>query len=448
MGCTSSKGVDAPICSPKKNQLPPGPVGGPETLHMLQYILGMMQARNACREVAKLELLLGLLNDPALKSFGGSPGHPEGAGADLTELHERAGWFRVELEKVIEGFLRSLGIDPQMEIKALDEEGKEKTFKAFTMAGLKTMESCTRKMTDDYDGDHMRICDVVRCSIVVETEKQLAAVLKALVGGQIKGEGVKVTVVRLKNRIVELTGEEETAEAAFALFNKGVGQYMNKEYDAALVSYGKALEIRIKLEGEGGSNVIGTRQNIALVYGDKGEHERALEEYEVVLKLSKASSDPELGEEGKGTATIMSNMGNVHREMEDYDKALELLKRGLEMKEKAGEEKARILTTVGEIANTYDDMGRYSEAVEWHERGLAGREAELGKNHPSTLTSVNNLALACYRGGDTDRAVELLERCEEGGMTDSVPDLKFAYGQGGPRFAAKLEALQQKYPNV
>jgi hypothetical protein len=44
--------------------------------------------------------------------------------------------------------------------------------------------------------------------------------------------------------------------------------------------------------------------------------------------------------------------------------------------------------------------------------------------------------------------VELLERCEEGGMTDSVPDLKFAYGQGGPRFAAKLEALQQKYPNV
>ncbi|GMI35753.1 hypothetical protein TeGR_g11490 [Tetraparma gracilis] len=388
--CISSKG--APIC-------------GPGTLRLLQDVLGMMQARNACREVATKELLLGLLNDPALKSFGGSPGHPEGAGADLAELHEKAGWFRVELEKVIEDFLWSLDIEPQTEIKVLDEEEKEKMYKAFTMVSLKTMESCKRKMTDDYDGDHTRICDVVRCSIVVETEEQLAAVLKALVGGQIKGEGVKVTVVRLKNRfavpmftgimdcllnvlvevegqgghvceiqlhlagilamkgfchkyyeifrdifvgtaesykkrldmfekvrdvfemwgsvvyvredvgegeggvegglrrllegedveklqalmklvgrdvlgdqklewhtavrIVELTGEEETREAAAALLIKGLGQYRNKEYDAALVSFGKALEILIKLEGEGGTNVISVRKNIAMVYRDR-----------------------------------------------------------------------------------------------------------------------------------------------------------------------------------
>ena len=99
--------------------------------------------------------------------------------------------------------MRRLDIDPLTEIKALDEEGKEKVFKAFTMAGLKTMESCKRKMTDDYDGDHTRICDVVRCSIVVETEDQLAAVLKALLDGQMNGEGVKVTVARLKNRFAE-----------------------------------------------------------------------------------------------------------------------------------------------------------------------------------------------------------------------------------------------------
>ncbi|GMI30847.1 hypothetical protein TeGR_g14606 [Tetraparma gracilis] len=135
-----------------------------------------------------------------LSSFGDSPGQPQGAGADLLELHEKAGWFRVELEKMLITFLKELGIDPQTEIAALDEKEKEKSFKAFTMASLKTMESCSRKMTDDYGGDHMRICDVVRCSIVVENEEQLAAVLKALVGGQFKGEGAKVTVVRLKNR--------------------------------------------------------------------------------------------------------------------------------------------------------------------------------------------------------------------------------------------------------
>jgi tetratricopeptide (TPR) repeat protein len=101
-------------------------------------------------------------------------------------------------------------------------------------------------------------------------------------------------------------------------------------------------------------------------------------------------------------------------------------------------------------------MGRYSEAVEWYERGLAGREAELGKNHPSTLISVYNLALACEKVGDLDRAVELFERClarrEEGGDEDgargTAKSLSAALKKGGPRFAAKLAALQQKYPGI
>jgi tetratricopeptide (TPR) repeat protein len=258
------------------------------------------------------------------------------------------------------------------------------------------------------------------------------------------------------DRIVELTGEEETAKAASALFDKGRGQYRNKEYDAALVSYGKALEIYTKLEGEEGTNAIRTRQDIANVYAGKGEHERALEEYEVALKLSKASSHPKYGEEGEWTARIIGNMGNVYKKMKNYDKALELLKRSLEMDEKAGSEKAGILSTVGHIAQTYDDMGRYSEAVEWHERGLAGQEAELGKNHSETLISVYNLALACKNAGDLDRAVELFERClagdEEGGDESGARGTALNLGKvlraGGARFAAKLAALEQKYPNV
>ena len=96
--------------------------------------MGMMLARNACHNEAKQKLVLGLINDPALKSFGSSPGHPMGAGLDLPELYGEVDWFRVEQEKVLEGFLKSLDIDPQEEIAALDKEGKEKTFKTFTVA--------------------------------------------------------------------------------------------------------------------------------------------------------------------------------------------------------------------------------------------------------------------------------------------------------------------------
>ena len=38
-------------------------------------------------------------------------------------------------------------------------------------------------------------------------------------------------------------------------------------------------------------------------------------------------------------------------------------------------------------------QGKLNEAAPLFARALEGREAELGKNHPDTLTSVNNLAL-------------------------------------------------------
>jgi hypothetical protein len=56
-----------------------------------------------------------------------------------------------------------------------------------------------RKITDDYGGDHTKLCDAVRGSITLTTEEQIAAVLGALLGG-IKGEGTTVTVERAKNR--------------------------------------------------------------------------------------------------------------------------------------------------------------------------------------------------------------------------------------------------------
>jgi tetratricopeptide (TPR) repeat protein len=261
------------------------------------------------------------------------------------------------------------------------------------------------------------------------------------------------------DRIVELMGEEETEEAASALYFKGQGQNENRENDAALVSYGKALVTRIKLEGEGGDNVIVTRQAIATVYKEKDENERALEEYEVALKLSEASSHSEHGVEGKATATIIASIGNVHKVMKNYDKALELLKRSLEMKEKAGAEKADILTTVGLIASTYRMAGRDSEAAEWNEMCLAGQEAELGKNHPVTLTNVYNIGVACAKAGAIDKAVEHIERVltglESGAASFGAPfqervaaRLGALMRKGGGQYTARLEALEKKYPEA
>ena len=45
-----------------------------------------------------------------------------------------------------------------------------------------------------------------------------------------------------------------------------------------------------------------------------------------------------------------------------------------------------------------------------HEQALAARERVLGPDHPSTLTSRHNLALAYRAAGRTDEAISLHEQ--------------------------------------
>ena len=44
------------------------------------------------------------------------------------------------------------------------------------------------------------------------------------------------------------------------------------------------------------------------------------------------------------------------------------------------------------LASLYIDQGRYSEAEPLYMRALEASERVLGREHPDTLTSVNNLA--------------------------------------------------------
>jgi hypothetical protein len=46
----------------------------------------------------------------------------------------------------------------------------------------------------------------------------------------------------------------------------------------------------------------------------------------------------------------------------------------------------------GNLADVLSNRGKYKEAEEMHRQSLGLRETVLGKEHPSTLTSTNNLA--------------------------------------------------------
>jgi hypothetical protein len=168
------------------------------TKTIINNIIGMKAARDACDAVAVRDMPKKLLSDPKLASIKKTPVQPKEAGKDLSELLQKAPVFRTVLSAAIGGFMMSRGMDPDAEVTALNEKGLVKKFPTFMMAGNKTPESCMRKITDDYGGDHTKLCDAVRGSITLTTEEQIAAVLGALLGGQMKGEGVTLTVLRAR----------------------------------------------------------------------------------------------------------------------------------------------------------------------------------------------------------------------------------------------------------
>ena len=59
------------------------------------------------------------------------------------------------------------------------------------------------------------------------------------------------------------------------------------------------------------------------------------------------------------------------------------------------------------LAIAYQDAGRTDEAITLHEQTLAARERVLGPDHPDTLASRNNLAIAYQAAGRTGEARKL-----------------------------------------
>ena len=90
---------------------------------------------------------------------------------------------------------------------------------------------------------------------------------------------------------------------------------------------------------------------------------------------------------------ILTNTGWYAREQASYDNAEAMNRRALEGREKVlGREHPSTLASVGNLASVFQYQGKYEGAEAMNRRTLNRKEKVLGRKHPSTLTSVNNLA--------------------------------------------------------
>jgi tetratricopeptide (TPR) repeat protein len=95
----------------------------------------------------------------------------------------------------------------------------------------------------------------------------------------------------------------------------------------------------------------------------------------------------------------------------------------LEIQEKVlGREHPDTLTSMNNLALVLDSQGKYEVAERMHREVLEGRKKVLGREHPSTLTSVYCLAFLLQKRGHYTQAVELYERACSGYAKVIGPD--------------------------
>jgi tetratricopeptide (TPR) repeat protein len=111
----------------------------------------------------------------------------------------------------------------------------------------------------------------------------------------------------------------------------------------------------------------------------------------------------ELSETGR--ASLLDRIGRCQATLGQYAAAEATHLRMLALRRKnLGDEHTSTLTSMNEVGFVLRDQGRYKEADAMHRQTLALREKVLGKEHPDTLTSINNLAGVLLSQGKYEEA--------------------------------------------
>lgn len=117
----------------------------------------------------------------------------------------------------------------------------------------------------------------------------------------------------------------------------------------------------------------------------------------------------------KGLSEAMETLYKMYHDGKhvplDYRLAHFWVKRLEEHREQElGKEHPDTITALNNLAISYDEMGDHKRALELKEKVYNLRVEVLGEEHPHTLSALNNLAVTCSLLGDYKRALDLAER--------------------------------------
>ena len=359
-----------------------------------EKLVGLLNCKLAAdNKYEEIKSESGVLQKEEYENFGKNPKQEGPDFMTVEKVMSDAKQKKDSFEDLLKSVVRELGMNPDDVIVV---DGKTiGSYKVLTLVPLKSEKRIRAKTKEKYGGNAKRICDVGRASIVCYTEERIARVIDAL-----KGKSI-----RMKNRFANpyYTGTRD------ALMNIKVDGHVFEVQihlaDLLAVNYESHGHDFYEYFREYFVDTSGSYEKRAELFRRLGETVLTGDVTTAVQKILEGEDRDKLEALTKITDRNVFAAPN-----------LDLLaqKRLLSLLLQEGENKKALLDRLHYIAMVYQNQGKHQKALEWNQRALEGREAALGKEHPSTLATVNNMANVYQKQGKHQKALEWYQRVLEG----------------------------------
>jgi serine/threonine-protein kinase len=191
------------------------------------------------------------------------------------------------------------------------------------------------------------------------------------------------------------------------LTSEGVVLWRMTKLQEANAKEEEALAYAEKIVGPDHPSLATVLNNLGNVRRDMNDLPGALAVHERALAIREKA----LGPEHPAVAQSSNNLGLVLEWMDDYPAARAAYQRALDVWERAlGPDHPDVAQAANNLGGLLEEMGDWDDAAAFDERALAVREKTLGPDHPDIAQSLVNLAAVASDRGDHERAVSLCQR--------------------------------------
>ncbi len=194
----------------------------------------------------------------------------------------------------------------------------------------------------------------------------------------------------------------------------------------------RSLKIFEKACGPQHPDIANVANNLAGVYEDKGEYDRAEKLYLRSVRIMKNLRDG--ADLERLRVQSLTGLAGVYRAQGRYNKAEPVYREALTIAEKVfGHKDLEVSAVLNNLAVLYKYTGQFKEAGQLYRRALAITEKLLGSDHPEVATIYHNLGGLEHSRGRFARGEPFARR--------SVEIRQKALGSNHPAVAADMAAL-------